>query len=894
MTQLPTGTVTFLFTDIEGSTRLLSEAADTYRSLLDDHRRLIRDAVERHGGAVFGTEGDAVFAAFDGAVAALAAAADAQRALRAHPWPANRQVRVRAGVHSGEVTVTDGDYVGLAVHEVARISAAAHGGQTLVSGTTRELAADAGLPALELRDLGELQLKDISHPVRLYQVVGDGLLDEFPPPRTLESRPNNLPLQLTSFVGRRELDEGRQLLAVTRLLTLTGPGGTGKTRLGLQLAAEASDEAPDGVFFVPLDAVRDPKVVLSAIVGALGLSSSGASSTAPLVTRLADHLRHRSVLLVLDNFEQVVDAAPVVAELLRAAPKVKLIVTSRIPLRISGEQELPIPPLSVPEHSAASADEALQSAAVVLFVERATAARPDFRLTDENAATIGDIVRGLDGLPLAVELAAARTRVLSVQALAQRLDQRLALLTGGARDLPARQQTLRSTIGWSYELLEQADRTLFERFGVFASGACLVEAELVCGPSVELGEDVLDGLVSLSEKSLMRPVPRAIEDPRFAMLTTIREYAADRLSGRPDAEALRRRHAEAYLALVEDAGPHLLGPRQRRLLDRLEQDHDNLRHALDWAVERGEAGFALRFLVGIWRFWQIRGYLTEGWERTQRVLALPEAGRQPPALRARALGAAGSIAYWRGDGIRTHELYREALEPARTSGEPAILAEALTNFGFASRPEAQRTQSVYLAGRPYFEEAVGLYRELDDRDGLANATWALASSYMESREFDTARGLIEESLAVYRQTDNRFGMGWALWTLAFIAFRTDRFDRAMHPATEALRVFADGNDLGGIVMCLFGLALGARQIGADEAHWRLAGATDTFITKLDVGVDPEILKAIGLQPFERPTDDPEAQRDWDAGAAMTVEEAVSYALELAPTLSASLAAATED
>jgi predicted ATPase/class 3 adenylate cyclase len=553
MSQLPTGTVTFLFTDIQGSTRLLSEAADAYRTLLEDHRRLIREAVERHGGVIFGTEGDAVFAAFDRAVAALAAAADAERALHEHQWPANRQVRVRAGVHSGEVALTDGDYVGLALHEVARISAAAHGGQILVSGTTRELAADAGLPALELRDLGEHRLKDISHPVRLYQLVGDGLLDEFPRPRTPESRPNNLPKQLTSFVGRGELDEGRRLLAGTRLLTLTGPGGTGKTRLGLQLAAEASDEAPDGVFFVPLDAVRDPAVVPSAIVGALGLPDAGSSGAALPLSRLADHLRHRSVLLVLDNFEQVVDAAPVVAELLREAPKVRAIVTSRIPLQISGEQELPIPPLSVPQQGAESAVQALRSAAVKLFVERATAARPDFRLTDENAGAVVDIVRRLDGLPLAIELSAARTRVLSVQALAERLDQPLAMLTGGARDRPARQQTLRRTIDWSYELLEQADRTLFERFSVFASGACLVEAEPVCGPPAELGEEVLDGLVSLSEKSLMRPVPRAMEEPRFAMLATIREYAADRLAGRPDAEALRRRHAEAYLALVEGA-----------------------------------------------------------------------------------------------------------------------------------------------------------------------------------------------------------------------------------------------------------------------------------------------------------------------------------------------------
>jgi predicted ATPase/class 3 adenylate cyclase len=618
MAQLPTGTVTFLFTDIEGSTRLLSEAAEAYRSLLEGHRRLIRDAVERHGGAIFGTEGDAVFAAFGRAVAALAAAADAQRALNEHSWPANRQVRVRAGVHSGEVTLTDGDYVGLALHEVARISAAAHGGQILVSGTTRELAADAGLPAAELRDLGEHRLKDVSHPVRLYQLVGDGLLDEFPSPRTLESRPNNLPEQLTSFVGRGELDEGKRLLAGRRLLTLTGPGGTGRPASACNSpprramkpptassSCRSSRARPDG------RAVRDRRRPGPASCGIVRHGPASHSARRPSATSVG--AAGPGQLRAGRRGSAGRRGAA------REAPKVKLIVTSRIPLRISGEQELPIPPLSVPQQGAEGAVQALRSAAVNLFVERATAARPDFRLTDENAATVVDIVRRLDGLPLAIELAAARTRVLSVQALAERLDRSLAMLTGGARDLPDRQQTLRGTIDWSYELLEQADRALFERFSVFASGACLIEAEPVCGPPAELGEEALDGLVSLSEKSLMRPVPRAVEDPRFAMLATIREYATDRLAGRSDAEALRRRHAVAYLALVEDAAPHLVGPRQRRLLDRLEQDHDNLRVALDWAVERGEAGVALRLLVGIWRFCQIRGYLTEGWERARRI-----------------------------------------------------------------------------------------------------------------------------------------------------------------------------------------------------------------------------------------------------------------------------------
>ncbi|HEV8612231.1 MAG TPA: AAA family ATPase, partial [Gemmatimonadales bacterium] len=524
MPELPTGTVTFLFTDIEGSTRLLTDAGSQYGALLEQHRRLIRDAVEGSGGTIFGTEGDAVFAVFERAGAALGAAADMQRALLEYQWPDGRQVRVRAGIHSGEVTLTDGGYVGLTIHEVARISAAGHGGQVLASGATRELAADARLPAIELRDVGEHRLKDVSHPMRLYQLVGEGLPDEFPPLRTLGSKTDNLPRQLTSFVGREELDQGKRLLAGTRLLTLTGPGGTGKTRLALQLAAEMSEEFSNGVVFVPLDAVRDPELVPSAIASALGLPAPAGKATAPLA-RVLDYLRDRAVLLVLDNFEQVVEGAQTVAQLLGDAGRVKIVATSRIPLRISGEQEFPIPPLRLPQEDAVTAAQARESEAVSLLVARATAARPDFSFTDDNAPAVVDIVRRLDGLPLAIELAAARLRALSVDAIRERLDQRLAMLTGGARDLPVRQQTLRGTIDWSYELLEPADRDLFERFGVFANAACFVEAESVCGPPEELGEDVLDGLFSLTEVSLVRPVPGAIEEPRFAMLATIHEYA---------------------------------------------------------------------------------------------------------------------------------------------------------------------------------------------------------------------------------------------------------------------------------------------------------------------------------------------------------------------------------
>jgi predicted ATPase/class 3 adenylate cyclase len=881
MAELPTGTVTFLFTDIEGSTRLLTDAGSGYGALLEAHRGLIRRAVLGTGGSIFGFEGDAVFAVFDRAGAAIAAAADMQRALLEHPWPNGRQVRVRAGIHSGEVTLTDGDYVGLPVHEVARISAAGHGGQVLVSAATRELAADAQLPSIELRDVGEHRLKDVPHPIRLYQLAGPGLPEAFPPLRTDGTERDNLPHQLTTFIAREELEQGKRLLAGTRLLTLTGPGGTGKTRLAVELAAELREGFSDGVVFVPLDAVRDPELIPSAIASALGLPAPAGRATTPL-ERVVDYLRDRSVLLVLDNLEQVVKGADTIARLLLDARHTKILASSRVPLRVSGEQEFPIPPLRLPRPDAVTAEQARTSEAVSLFVARATAVRPDFSLTDENAAAVVDIVRQLDGLPLAIELAAARLRALSVDAIRSRLGARLALLTGGARDLPVRQQTLRGTIDWSYELLAPADRDLFERFGVFANGACLVEVQPVCDPSAELGVDVLDGLVSLTEISLMRPEAGAIDEPRFAMLATIREYARDRLDGRFDAEAIRRRHAETYLALVERLAPLLFGPRGKLLLDRLEQDHDNLRLALDWALDRSETGIALRFVAGIWRFWQMRGHLAEAWERARRVLAMPGLQREASRLRARALGAAGGIAYWREDGSAAHALYRDALELARTTDDRALLAEALTNFGYVPEPDPSASSGLAIGGRPFFEEAISLYRELGDRDGLAHAIGALSMARIRSGDLEDARPLVEESLELARAAGNRFAIGWSLFGLSQIAYHEGRLPEAVRSGVEALEVFNETGDVSGISVLLVELSAAAAQTTSDvEPVWRLRGAGMALSKRIGVPWDDSVVKHLRLPPLVRPTDDVGAQRAWDAGAAMSVDDAVRYALEVA-------------
>src|SRR5215217_3305011 len=503
MAVLPTGTVTFLFTDIEGSTKLWERDAEAMRLALSRHDGIVRSAVEDRGGFVFKTLGDAFCCAFSSAPEALGAAISAQRALHYEGRGEGSVIRVRMALHTGAVEEQGGDYFGPALNRVARLLSAAHGGQTLLSLATQELVRDVLPVDARLDDLGERRLKDLFRPERVFQVTVPDLPSEFPPLRTLESLRNNLPLQATPLIGReREVGEVCERLGQeeVRLLTLTGPGGTGKTRLALQAAADVLEEFSDGVFFVALATITELELVASTIGLALGVKESAEQS---LVESLKNYLRDKRLLLVLDNFEQVLEGAPLVGELLGACPKLKFLATSRIPLRLYGEQEYPVPPLSLPDPKVIPLLEVLtQYEAVKLFVERARAVKADFKVTNENAPAVAEICARLDGLPLAIELAAARTRVLPPQKMLERLGNRLKLLKGGPGDLPTRQQTLRGTIDWSYELLQEEEKTLFGRLSVFSGGRTLEAIEGICDPEGEL--EALEGVESLLEKSLLR------------------------------------------------------------------------------------------------------------------------------------------------------------------------------------------------------------------------------------------------------------------------------------------------------------------------------------------------------------------------------------------------------
>lgn len=865
MPELPSGTVTFLFSDIEGSTRLLQASGDRWPELLGRHAEIVRAALARYRGAEVSTEGDSFFAAFERAADAVAAAVEIQRGLDAEPWPAEEAVRVRIGLHTGDGTIADGTYVGLDVHRAARIMAAGHGGQILASAATESLVRGSLGDGVDLADLGEHRLRDLPNPERLFMVVAAGLRRSFPPPRGSAVTVANLPTELTSFIGREdEIRRIRGLLAAHRVVTLTGPGGTGKTRLSLRVAQAAIEAYPDGVYFVPLADIREVELVLPTIGHVVGLVDPGRSS----LERLSEHLAGKRVLLVLDNLEQVIEAGRDIAVLVATVATLSLLATSRSPLDIYGEVEFPVPPLPMPDPREVPPDATIvRYPAVQLFVDRARAARPDFGVTDENAAAVAEICWRLDGLPLAVELAAARIRLLSPQAIVERLAHRLDIGGGGGRDRPERQQSLRGAIAWSYDLLTDAERQFFAAMAPFRGGADL---DAIARVTSEDGIDRLDAVASLVDKSLMRQEELPDGTVRFGMLETIREYADERLAERDDAERTRRRHAIHFLELAEGLAPQLL--EDSRAPDRMEREHDNLRAAITWCQDRGEVELALRFLPACWRFWQIRFLLPEAAERATRTVGLRGVDDHP-ALLAAAEEAVGGIFYWQGDFERARTHYERALEIQREIGDAAAVANALYNAASAYVLDFQHVgRRVHSRGIAYLEEALDLYRGIGDRHGEGRVLWASLDVHILNGDYQSAREVGRNVLTIFREVGDRFMEAWTDYMLGTNENIAGDARRAAAHLRRSLDYFEEHNDWSGYALAFDGFAASAYRHGMTDLAMRLAGAASA-LQRMGGSELGRLNREWGDFHPERLLEDPGMAAQYEAGRSMGVSEA---------------------
>ena len=865
-----TGIVTFLFTDIEASTRLIQDIGDQYAGVLGDYRRLLDEAVRTWGGEEVGTQGDGCLAAFFTAEDGVAAAAAAQQALVRHRWPEGVSLRVRMGLHTGEAIHEAGDYIGLSVHRAARICAAAHGGQILLSEAVQALAARHLPPGIGLRDVGSHRLKDLREPEHLYQVLQRGLPVEFPPIESLG--PNNLPLQLTSFVGREhEMEQVKGLLAKTRLLTLSGSGGLGKTRLAIQVAADLTERFPHGVWFVELAPLTDAGLIPQAMASLFGLREEPGR---PLLATLTEYLRRRHLLLILDNSEHLVEGcAPLVDGLLRACPHLHVLSTSRQTLGIAGETTWLIPPLSSPGADDPSTVDGLgRYEAVRLFSERAAAIVPHFTLTAENAPIVAEVCRRMDGIPLAIELAAARLRILSIEQIRQRLDQRFQLLTAGSRTALPRHQTLRAAIDWSYALLAEKERVLFGRLAAFVGGCAPEAAEAICaGGAVESG-DVLGLVAQLVDKSLLLPERRA-DEVRYRMLDTILEFGRDKLREAGEESAVRARHAAFFLSLAERAEPQLRGTGQAAWFARLETEHDNLRVALDWLLQRdGEA--VLRLGCALWWFWYVHGYYREGREWLSQ--ALHKAGALHPLLRARALTGAGYLATSQGDYAAARPLLEESLRTSRDSRDDSNTGFVLNSLGRLAWYEGEFDRAF-----EFYIESLSVFRRLDDKYSIGVLLNNLGVLAISRGELEQARSWLEESLVLGRALKVNQRVAFAASNLSVVALRRSEYDLARALLRESLSLDSEVGDKRSISSELEGFGVLAASLGQPARAARLLGAAEAL--RESIG-SPLTTSSRALVDYDRYVEMARADltpdafaASWREGRSMSLKEAIEYA-----------------
>ena len=852
------GTVTLVFTDIEGSTRLLEHLGERYATLIADHHRIVDGAAGRHGGTRIDAAGDGLFMSFPAARGALSAAVEAQRELAAHAWPDDTDVRVRMGIHTGEPMSASTGYVGLDVHRAARICAAGHGGQILVSQAARSLLGDSLPDGMAMRDLGDHRLRGIESPERLYQVTAPGLESEFPPVRSLDTMPNNLPRQLSSFVGRDdEIAAAEERLAESSLVTLTGTGGVGKTRLALEIGAHLVASNPDGVWLIELASLTDGEFVDDAVATALHVKQR---PNTEILDALVEAIGDQRMLLILDNCEHLLESVVEMLDaLLRRCPKLRVLATSREALGIPGESVLPVSSMTLPTLDAGAPDltALAQTDAVRLFVDRARGVAPGFALTEANAVAIAQICRRLDGIPLAVELAAARVRSLPPAQIAARLDDRFRLLTGGSRTALPRHRTLRAAMDWSFDLLSDPERAILPRLSVFAGSFSLEAAEAVVSDDDVASTDVLDLLDRLVDRSLLQAEDGAAE-ARYRMLETVRDYAQERLAESGDAAMRYGRHRDWFVNLVDRARPAFFsGAIPPEWIARLAADHDNLRAALRWAHEDPDGiGAELALASGLWRFWEVRGDLEEGSAWLER--ALERVSNDVSQRRASALTGAGVLAAHRGDLAQAAAFHEASLEVNRHLGNALAVATACGNLANIAieRNDFDRARELYEESielsRPQdphgtaftmvnladlnarrgddaeadrlFAECIALFEEVGDEWCIAHAATRRASAARRRGDLDSARGGFEEALAAHRRAGDRHAEARVLANLADVAADGGDLEAAELLYQESLAVRSELGDRIGMATVLERLA-GVAEDRPARAAALLGGAT---------------------------------------------------------------------
>ncbi len=790
MSSLPVETITFLFTDIEGSTKLNQQYDAVMTSVLERHDALIENCAVQHEGKVVRLrgEGDSRFIVFARPTNAVAAACAMQQAILSESWQNGISLRVRVALHTGEADVINGDYRGTAVDRCARLRSIGHGGQTLLSQTTYDLVRDRLPQGASLQDMGSHRLKDLQRPERVFQLLHPELPSEFPSLKSLDSFPNNLPIQLTNFIGReQEIAAIEERLSTTRLLTLTGSGGIGKTRLALQVAADLLEDHTDGVWFVEL-AEQNETTLVPQVAKALGLREEPGRSLAETLT---DFLKSKSLLLVLDNCEHLVaSCAQLVNDLLRACPNLRVLATSRESLGIGGEALWRVSSLTHPKLPPCPPLESLtQYEAVRLFIERATAVKQDFTVTNQNAPALAEICYRLDGIALAIALAAVRVKLLSVVQICQRLESRFRLLTGGGRTALPRQQTLQAAVDWSHELLSESERILFRRLSVFVGGWTLEAAEAICaGEGVE-DYEVLDLLQRLVDTSLVE----VLTEERYKFLESIWQYSRDKLSESGEIAALQRGHLDWFLKLAEEAEPELTGKNQIIWLERLEAEHDNLRTALGYSqtAEGGlEAG--LRLACALWRFWFTRGYYEEGREYLTTLLSYKEIFYATTVERANAQKGAGTLTFCQGNYGAAKALYEESLAIYRELGNKTGIANSLNNLG-----NVAYTQGNYGVAKTLYKESLATQRDMSDKTGIANSLNNLGNMASDQGDYGIAKTLYEESLAIYWELGNKTGIANSFSCLGNVVYAQGDYAAAKSLYEESLAITRElGEKLG--------------------------------------------------------------------------------------------------